>query len=87
MTEVPIPSTDEGGEQRGRTRNLHLRLVLEIIQNLYWLSGNLKMARTGTSNRQEQGDIFIRPRRFQQNFLLVLKEMFDSELICKVLFR
>lgn len=44
MTEVPVPSTDEGGEQRGRTRrNLHLRLVLRIIQNLRWLSAKQKM--------------------------------------------
>lgn len=31
MTEVPIPSTNDGGEQRGRTRDLKLRLVLGII--------------------------------------------------------
>lgn len=67
MTEVPIANTDERGEQRRRTRrNLHLRLVLGIIKNLYWLSAKQKMSRTGTRNRQEQGDISIRCRRFQK---------------------
>lgn len=71
MTEVPIPSTDDGGEQRGRTRgNLPLRLVLGIIQNLYWLSAKQKMERTGTNNRQEKGEISIRPRRFEKNFFV-----------------